>query len=247
MFGVLTTVSALALANFLGYNSMAPRSQLFGRTFTGNDPESRQLALTFDDGPNDPDTLKLLEILDRHGVKATFFMVGQHVTARPKVAEAVARAGHVVGNHTFTHPNLIFCSPAQVRLQLEACERSLTDAVGEHSRLFRPPHGGRRPSVLRVARQLGLVTVMWRVAGVDWNSHPAPEIEARVIRRTRGGDVILLHDGSHLGMGSDRSQTLVATGNLIRQYQDRGFRFVTIPEMMHSSGISTAPEVGVAG
>ena len=77
---------------------MAPRSQLFGRTFTGTGPESRQLALTFDDGPNDPDTLKLLEILDRHGIKATFFMIGQHVSARRKVAEAVARAGHVIGN-----------------------------------------------------------------------------------------------------------------------------------------------------
>jgi len=247
MLGVLTTVSALAVANLLGYNSMAPRSQLFGRTFTGNGPESRQLALTFDDGPNDPDTLKLLEILDRHGVKATFFMVGQHVTARPKIAEEVARAGHAIGNHTFTHPNLIFCSPAQVRLQLEACERALTDAVGEHSRLFRPPHGGRRPSVLRAAHKAGLVTVMWRVAGVDWNSHPAAKIAARVGRRTRGGDVILLHDGSHLGMGSNRSQTLVATDSILRQHRDRGFQFVTIPEMMHASGTPAAPGCGGVG
>ena len=200
--------------------------------------ECRQIALTFDDGPNDPDTLKLLEILDQHGVKATFFMVGQHVIARPKIAEAVARAGHVIGNHTFNHKNLIFCSPAQVREELEACERALTDAVGEHSRLFRPPHGGRRPGVLRVVRKAGLVPVLWSVTGFDWNGDPASEVEANVVRQVHGDEIILLHDGDHLQVSSDRSQTLVATSNLIERYRDQGFEFVTVPEMMQKTGLS---------
>ena len=126
-------------------------------------------------------------------------------------------------------------------------ERALSDAVGEHSRLFRPPHGGRRPSVLRVARKAGLVTVMWRVAGVDWKSHPAQQIEARVVRQTHGGDIILLHDGSHVDMGSDRGQTLIAAGNLIQQYKDRGFQFVTIPEMMAASKVPAHSRSGVVG
>jgi peptidoglycan/xylan/chitin deacetylase (PgdA/CDA1 family) len=232
MLGLLLTTAAVGVATGLGYNSMAPRSQLFGRTFVGNGYDSRQIALTFDDGPNDPDTLKLLEILDTHGIKATFFMIGRHVAMRPKIAEAVARAGHVIGNHTFSHPNLIFCSWRQIRQQLEDCERALTDAVGEHSRLFRPPHGGRRPDVLRIVRQAGLTPVMWSAAGYDWNSDPASQIETKVVRQASGGAVILLHDGSHLCMGSDRSQTLIATGNLIQRCQDQGLRFVTVPEMM---------------
>jgi peptidoglycan/xylan/chitin deacetylase (PgdA/CDA1 family) len=195
----------------------------------GSGAECCQIALTFDDGPNNPDTLRLLEILDQHHVKATFFMVGRHVAAQPKIAEAVARAGHVIGNHTFTHPNLIFCSLAQVQEELELCERALTDAVGEHSRLFRPPHGGRRPSVLRAVRKAGLVPVLWSVTGYDWDGHPACEVEANIVRQMRGDEIILLHDGS---LGSDRTQTLIATGNLIRRYQDQGFKFVTVPEMI---------------
>jgi peptidoglycan/xylan/chitin deacetylase (PgdA/CDA1 family) len=232
MLGLLLTTAAIAVASGLGYNSMAPRSQLFGRTFIGNKRESRQIALTFDDGPNDPDTLKLLEILDTNGVRATFFMIGRYVAMRPRIAEAVARAGHVIGNHTFSHPNLIFQSRAQIRHQLDECKRALTDAVGEHSCLFRPPYGGRRPEVLRVVRRAGLTPVMWSVAGRDWNSDPASQIEARIVRQTRGGEVILLHDGSHSDPNSDRSQTLLATTYLIRRYQDQGFRFVTVPEMM---------------
>lgn len=232
MLGLLVTTAALGAACGLGYNSMAPRSQLFGRTFIGNESAPRQIALTFDDGPSDPDTLKLLEILDASGVRATFFMIGRYAAMYPKIAERVARAGHVIGNHTFSHPNLIFRSWAQIRQELEQCQRALTDAVGEHSRLFRPPHGGRRPDVLRVVREAGLVPVMWSVAGRDWNSDPAAEIEARVVRQARGGDVILLHDGSHLQTGSNRPQTLIATARLVRRYQDQGFQFVTIPEMM---------------
>jgi len=228
---LLTTVAASA-ASALGYHAMAPRSQVYGSTFVGEESSSRKIALTFDDGPNDPDTLKLLDALDRHQVKATFFMIGRYVSQRPKIAEAVSRAGHVIGNHTYTHPNLIFCSKTQIRLQLEECGRALRDAVGESSRLFRPPHGGRRPEVLRIVHQSGMLPVMWSVTGYDWKNDPGSKIEANVARQLRGGDLILLHDGSHLGMGCDRSQTIAATEGLIRRYRDQGFSFVTVPEMM---------------
>lgn len=226
----------MATATALGYHSMAPRSQLYGATFTGDGAGSRQMALTFDDGPNDPHTLRLLDILEQHQVKATFFMVGRYVSALPEVARAVAEAGHAIGNHTYTHPNLIFSSPAQIRLQLQECERVLTDVVGEHSRLFRPPHGGRRPDVLRLVRQMGFVPVMWSVSGYDWSANSPEEIEAKVQRQVRGGDVVLLHDGGHLGIGTDRSATVAATDHLIRHYKQEGYEFVTVPQMMNWAG-----------
>src|SRR6202795_58984 len=111
---------------------MAPEGQWYGTTFTGLARGSKQLALTFDDGPNDPHTLRLLEVLAKHGVKATFFMIGRFVRERPEIARAVAQAGHVIGNHTDTHPNLFFASPARLAKELEDCERALTEAVGEH-------------------------------------------------------------------------------------------------------------------
>jgi peptidoglycan/xylan/chitin deacetylase (PgdA/CDA1 family) len=193
---------------------------------------SKQIALTYDDGPNDPHTMKLLDVLAKHGVRATFFMIGHYVQQRPDIARAVAQAGHVVGNHTFTHPLLIFKSAEQTRTELVKCRSALQDAIGEHSNLFRPPFGGRRPATLRVARSLGLETVMWNVTGYDWNAPPAAVIEKKVARQMRGGDVILLHDGGHLAMGADRGQTVIATENLIRRYEDQGCEFVTVEEML---------------
>jgi peptidoglycan/xylan/chitin deacetylase (PgdA/CDA1 family) len=238
MIGLWLTTAVMGAATGLGYNSMAPRSQLFGRTFIGNGTGSRQIALTFDDGPSETNTLPLLEVLERHGVKATFFMIGRYVSLSPRIAQAVAGAGHVIGNHTFTHPNLIFCSRTQIRLQLEECERALSNAVGKHSRLFRPPHGARRPDVLQVVRKMGFEPVMWSVSGYDWNPHSPAQIEVNVARQVRGGDVVLLHDGGHTSMNADRSSTVAATNQLIRRYRDQGYTFVTVPEMMEASGRS---------
>jgi peptidoglycan/xylan/chitin deacetylase (PgdA/CDA1 family) len=224
-------LAAAGVATALGYQSMAPTGQWFGRTFTGIAPGSKRIALTYDDGPNDPHTLKLLEVLARHSVPATFFMIGEYVRARADIAREVARAGHVTGNHTMTHPLLIMESATNTRRQLLDCRAALTDAVGEHSNLFRPPFGGRRPTTLRIARELGLETIMWNVTGYDWNAPPAAVIEQKVAGQVRGGDVILLHDGGHKTMGADRSQTVIATENLIRRYKDDGYEFVTVAEM----------------
>src|SRR5579864_281687 len=226
--------AALSTAVAVGYQSMAPTGQLYGRTFTGLAPGTRQIALTYDDGPNDPHTLRLLDVLATHGAHATFFFIGRYVQQRPDIAREVAKAGHVVGNHTFTHPLLTFQSETAIRRQLSACRAALEDAIGQHSDLFRPPFGGRRPAVLRIARELGLEPVMWNVTGYDWNAPPAAVIEQKVAQRIRGGDVILLHDGGHKRMGADRSQTVLATENLIKRYQQDGYEFKTISEMMQN-------------
>jgi peptidoglycan/xylan/chitin deacetylase (PgdA/CDA1 family) len=210
---------------------MAPTSQLYGSTLVrGTNP--RRLALTFDDGPNDPHTLKLLEVLAKYEVRATFFMIGRYVQQRPQIAREVVRSGHAIGNHTFTHPNLIFCSEMQTRVQLAECNRAIEDAVGQTPKLFRPPFGGRRPSTLRIARELGLEPVMWNVTGWDWDAHSSEYVERKVVGQVRGGDVILLHDGSHKQLGLDRSHTVAATERLVARYKTEGYQFVTVPEVL---------------
>lgn len=231
MVGVGLTAGAVALGA-LGYQSMAPAGQWFGRTFIGLPRGSRQLALTYDDGPNDPCTLRLLEVLARHNLKATFFLIGRYVRQRPDIVRELMKAGHTIGNHTFDHPLLIFQSGERIRDQLTRCQQALAEAVGEHSILFRPPFGGRRPAVLRIARELKLEPVMWSVTGYDWNAPSADYIEQKVTRRIRGGDVVLLHDGGHKAMGADRSHTITATQRIITRYKSEGFRFLTITEMM---------------
>jgi len=240
MFGYLAAgVLGTAAASAAGYQSMAPAGQWYGPTFTGLSRGTRQLALTYDDGPNDPFTLRLLEVLAKHGVRATFFLIGRFVKQRPDIVRELVQAGHVVGNHTFSHPNLIFASAPQTRRELEQCEQALDDAVGEHSRLFRPPFGGRRPGTLQVVRGIGLQPVMWNVTGYDWQGKPAEHVEQKVREQVRGGDVILLHDGSHAVFGADRSQTVIATDRLIARYKSEGYEFVTIPEMMAKEAIGS--------
>ncbi|MGB6679483.1 MAG: polysaccharide deacetylase family protein [Terriglobales bacterium] len=234
---------AAAAAVAAGYQSMAPTGQWYGRAFTGLKRGTRQLALTFDDGPNDPHTLRLLEVLARHNVKATFFLIGRYVKQRPDIALELVRAGHVVGNHTFSHPNLIFSSARETKTQLQDCQQVLTDAAGAHSRLFRPPFGGRRPGTLKIVRALGLEPVMWNVTGWDWKGKPAEYVEKKVSQQIRGGDVILLHDGSHATFGADRSRTVVATDRLIARYKSEGYEFVTVPQMMGKSVLSSQPAV----
>jgi peptidoglycan/xylan/chitin deacetylase (PgdA/CDA1 family) len=232
MLALALTGVATAAAVAGGYQSMAPTGQWYGRTFTGLPRGSRQIALTYDDGPNDPHTLRLLEVLAKHGVHATFFVIGRYVKQRPDIVREIVAAGHVMGNHTFSHPLLIFKSENEIRRELSACRRALQDVLGEPSNLCRPPFGGRRPAVLRIIREMGMETVMWNVTGYDWNAPPAAVIERKVAKQIRGGDVILLHDGGHKQTGAERSQTVMATDRLIARYKAEGYEFNTIPQMM---------------
>src|SRR5581483_1847130 len=231
MIRYLLAGATAAALGVTAYQSVAPRGQWYGRTFTGLPRGYRQLALTFDDGPNDPHTLDLLNVLAKHNVLATFFLVGRYARQRPDIVREIQRAGHVIGNHTFTHPNLIFVSPLQTRIQLEECDRTLSEILGERPALFRPPFGGRLPHTLRSARSMGLEPVMWNVTGWDWKTNSAEYVQRKVSQQIRGGDVILLHDGSHLRFGFDRAHTVIATDRLIASHK-KEYEFVSILEMM---------------
>lgn len=210
---------------------MAPTGQWFGRAFCGLPRGSKQIALTFDDGPNDPHTLKLLDALAKHNARATFFLVGRYVRQRSDLAREIVKQGHVIGNHTFTHPLLTFQPASRIRGEIATCRNTINEAIGEHSNLFRPPWGGRRPGTFRIVRELGLQPVMWNITGYDWDAPSAEYIERKITPKVRGGDVILLHDGSHKSFGTDRSKTVEAVDHLLTRYKDN-YEFVTVPEMM---------------
>ena len=225
-------VSLLATAGGYMYAGMAPGSQIFGRTLVaGSDPD--EFALTYDDGPNDACTEALLEELARHEVKATFFMIGQFARQRAELVRRVRTAGHVVGNHTWTHPVLLLKAPARVREELASTSKALEDILGERVEYFRPPFGARRPDVLRTARELGLVPVMWNAMGYDWKPTTAERVRENLTRgivrnRQRGvGSNLLLHDGGQAGIGQDRWHTVKATADLLEGWKSR-VRFVTV-------------------
>jgi peptidoglycan-N-acetylglucosamine deacetylase len=236
---LLGGLGGAGLATVAGYNTMSPTSQLYGRTFIGLPRGSRLLALTYDDGPNDPYTWRVMELLERHGVKATFFLIGQFVQQKPEIARALVAAGHVIGSHTWGHPNLIFCSTSEVHRQLEQAQKAIFDAMGIETKLFRPPFGGRRPATLRAIRAFGLLPIMWNVTCYDWRAKSAEKIVAHAQRQIRGGDVILLHDGGYRRMGADRSRTVAASEQILNRYQAEGYEFVTIPQMLEKAVYAT--------
>ena len=235
------TLASAAAASYAGYATMAPASQLYGRTLThGSDPN--QMALTFDDGPNDPHTMHLLDVLAKHNAKATFFLIGKYVRQCPDIVRAILAAGHEIGNHTDSHPNLILVSAARLRQELAECNKALEDALGKKVTLFRPPFGGRRPNVLRTARGMGLNPVMWSVTGYDWSARSADEIVEKVSRQVDSrpkaqGEIVLLHDGGHVAFGTDRGFTVEASRRLLERYAAK--RFVTV------SDLSGQPKIGI--
>ena len=233
---VAAGAAALGLAaGWLAYASLWPTSQIFGRTLVAGD-DADEVALTFDDGPNDAATPQLLEVLARHGVRATFFNVGGFARQRPQIVRDVVAAGHMLGNHTMNHPRLSTQSAARVRQELTDCNAVLEDITGAAVKFFRPPFGARRPYVLRAARELGLTPVMWNVTGHDWNPIGVDGILknldegiARYRRRGRGSN-LLLHDGGHRAMGAARMDTVRAVDRLLTAYRASSTRFVTVEE-----------------
>jgi peptidoglycan-N-acetylglucosamine deacetylase len=222
-----TTAGTVCNAAFL------PESQLFGSTLiAGADPS--EVALTYDDGPNDRATEDLLAVLARHNVRATFFMIGRFVRERRQIAQRVLAAGHLIGNHTMNHPWLAWQSAHVIREELRSCNEALEDVLGTAVRYFRAPHGARRPAVLRIARELGLVPVQWNVMGNDWEPIGADAILANVERgmlqtqRRSIASNVLLHDGYDRQLGADRQATVQATDRFLASFAERGYRAVTV-------------------
>jgi len=235
---ITTAAAALTTAGLLAsawtYAALSAESQLFGRVLiAGSNPN--EIALTYDDGPNDIVTERLLDVLARDNVRATFFLIGRYVRQRPQIARAIAASGHVIGNHTMTHPWLAWQSSARIRQELTGCNAILEDTLGIPIRYFRAPHGARRPAVLSIAGSLGLTPVQWNIIPKDWQPIGAEEIAARAIRgitrnrqRNRASNIVL-HDGGQRGLGQPRLPTVEATKLLLREYTPQtGTRFVTV-------------------
>ena len=231
--GAIAAAALGLAAGGFAYASLWPTSQIFGRTLIAGD-DGNEVALTFDDGPNDAATLQLLEVLARHVVRATFFNMGNFARERPEIVRQVAAAGHLVGNHTMSHPRLSTASAARVRQEIADCNAALEEIMGAAVKFFRPPYGARRPAVLRAARELGLTPVMWNVTGYDWNPIGVEGILsnleagiARWQRRGRGAN-LLLHDGGHRAMGAARMDTVRAVDRLLTTRRGTATRFVTV-------------------
>src|SRR5579864_4735209 len=161
------SVAAATLGGITAYGALWPRSQIFGRTIYATNSPSK-LALTFDDGPNPAITPQLLELLARYQAHATFFVIGKFVREHPALVREIISAGHIIGNHTETHPNLFWCGVGETRDELHHCTEAIFLATGQTPRWFRPPFGLRSPWLAGVAREFRVSTIMWTRIPGDW-------------------------------------------------------------------------------
>ena len=188
-------------------------------------------ALTFDDGPDPVFTPRLLDVLQKHRAKATFFMVGKAAERHPDIVKDVAVAGHVIGNHSWDHPSFPLITGRERRAQIRACEKAIAP-YGQ--KLFRPPYGDQNLLSRLEAMWLGYQVIMYSVTAVDWLDHDADWMKNRVMSRIQKGSIILFHDSLFQhgdNRYADRESMLSALDMLLKELSGR-FTFVTIPELM---------------
>jgi peptidoglycan/xylan/chitin deacetylase (PgdA/CDA1 family) len=192
--------------------------------------EGRRIALTFDDGPS-PSTPALLDLLDRHGAKATFFVCGVNVRRHPAVLRETAARGHELGNHSDTHPNLFWMSNAAREPEIRRAQDSVGEAAGVAPRWFRPPYGLHGPGLTALLRRLSLQSVMWTTIARDWID-PAERISRRLAGGAQPGAILCLHDGRALSPEPDIAPTLAALADVLPRLRGEGFQFVTVSELV---------------
>lgn len=200
--------------------------------------DQKVVALTYDDGPHPVYTPKLIAILDKYHVKATFFMIGEKMDKYPDIVKEIASRGHVIANHTYTHPkNIRLDTSSQIIRELDSCEQTIEKQTGHRAYLFRPPKGLLDGDVLTIAQEEGYRTILWTVSA-DHHDAPTPELMAkRVVDRIRPGAIILAHDGTF----SSRWKDVAATPLIIEALRKKGYRFVTVPELLSMARPSMLP------
>ncbi len=200
-----------------------------GRTLRRGPKHRPLVALTFDDGPNGDHTRAILDVLARHGAKATFFCVGRFAEAQPELIRRMVAEGHVVANHTRSHALLPRLSVAALTCEVEESQRQLCEAGAPMPTLFRAPKGFKHPALPKVLRDNGLALVGWTVGVWDTDRPSAEVIATRARKRLKNGAILLFHDGL---LGTDRSRTAEALERVLADCAARGLRPVTIPELM---------------
>ena len=190
----------------------------------------RAIALTFDDGPSES-TPMLLDLLVKHGVRATFFQCGANVRRLPEVARRVAVEKHCVGNHTVSHPLLSLHSAKFIYSEMAEAQRIIKDATGGEPRWFRPPFGVRWFGLRSAQERLRLTSVLWSTIGKDWK-WPAEAVASRLMAGATEGAIFCLHDGRALQVRPDIDTTLQAVARVIPMLRDQGFLFETVDEIL---------------
>jgi len=230
--GLLAAGAAVAGLGLVYYLFCSPSSQVFGYFPYRVRTEHRVIAITFDDGPNEPYTSQLLDVLNKHRVAATFFLVGRCLERAPAVGRRIVAEGHGVGGHSYTHAFRRYVTQPSFREEIERSQHVLHDILQVSPTLFRPPWLFRQPWLLATLRRTGLTPVSGEFADELEVFRPSAERTVRrALSRARPGAILIFHDGLD-ARGGDRSQTVRAIDLLIPELRSRGYSFARVDELL---------------
>ncbi|WP_334071205.1 MULTISPECIES: polysaccharide deacetylase family protein [Paenibacillus] len=203
----------------------------YSETFKFRGPDVKKIALTFDDVPDPRFTPRILDILSQYHVKSTFFAVGHRVKKNPDLVRRIHREGHILGNHSFSHPQFRNRSVKQFQQEILRTENILSGIIGYRPKFLRPPYGEINEEQVKWAKKNGYTIVNWNVDSLDWKGIDSSKVKSNVLNAAGPGSIVLFHAGG--GNGSDLTGTIEALPEIIKTLRARGYQFVTLPELLN--------------
>lgn len=207
--------------------------QMYPETvFLQGAPTQNRIAITFDDGPDPRFTEEVLDVLREYNVPATFFVMGSRAIAFPEIVQRMQNEGHIIGNHTYWHPNLVQKGDlATLEAEVMRTENTLNDIINYRTRLFRAPYGFLFEDLVEKLAELQYYVIAWSVDSLDWQEEPPSVIAQTVLNQVQPGAIILMHDGGD--WDADRTNTIASLRQIIPTLQAQGYEFVTVPELLN--------------
>jgi peptidoglycan/xylan/chitin deacetylase (PgdA/CDA1 family) len=228
----VAAVVTVGVTFWIGANS--PTVTWFGSQVSHGSRDGRQVAITFDDGPDDPYTLEVARILDERGAKGTFFMVGKALDRRPDIARALREDGHLLGNHSYHHDEWRWLDPRYP--ELERTQSAFRHNLGVCPTFYRAPHGQHTPFLTHVVGDHGMTMVGWDVTAGDWNTRDADLVARRILDGVKPGSIIVLHDGLDGTVTADRSVLVRAVPMILDGLERKGLKPVRLDALLHERG-----------
>jgi peptidoglycan/xylan/chitin deacetylase (PgdA/CDA1 family) len=212
----------------IGLGVAIPQMKFFGNFICSGDKSKKQIALTFDDGPDENSTPALLDLLREAKIETAFFCIGKKVAANPELSARIVREGHLLQNHSYAHsPFTNFLSVARLRTELSQTQTAVQKATGVVPQFFRPPMGLSNPRIFCAARELDLKVIGWTIRSLDTISTDPKKIVARISRRLEPGAIILLHDGN-----IPAARLLATVKLLLENLRERGYDVVRLDKLL---------------
>lgn len=225
-FYVLAGVAVFLFINLLAAGAVFIRMNLFVKSIHRGSRKEKKIAFTFDDGPH-PQTLAVLEVLEKHNARGTFFCIGENIEKDPQIAKQIVQNGHLIANHTYAHHRWFDLYPsAKMQADIAQCNAVIKKITGVENSYFRPPYGVTNPPLAKAIKKSGLQSIGWSFRTYDTNKQSALELKETILRKIKNGDIVLLHDRT-----PDLPQLL---NEILPELQQKGFTFVTIKELLNA-------------